>query len=694
MTIRLPAETSGPSPRGADDTTRALILTFSVWSIFVGMIVRLRIHHDVPLPSSRPLAWLLTGFLQDLAVLAIVAAGTLIAARWPALRTAARTAFAATVGLITLLHIIRAEAVVFYGDVIRPEDLRGDVPITMAARSLSGMSAVLAALAALTLPLAFLIARRIDGRKLRWLMASTAVLGFLVSAGAAAVLSHNVPAVGLARNPIVSLFAIERERMASPNAMFAVKRPEIAPTALRRFAAVPGREYIDHDYPLAYFRDDGNELASLRSGIKPNILFFVMESVRAEEVGCYGADPPGVTPNLDALARQGIRFDPAYSSGTYTASAELALWYGLPPIPREVLLTSRPSATLTGLPEILRANGWRTLLWIHGGDSNFYRRDSFYIPRGFQIVDGRSFPEDDPSTNWGYSDRALARNAITVLNRAREPFAAMMLTVTNHFPFQLPSDADPPLPLPPRSIADRRTRIAGMIQTVHYTDEALGDFIREARKRPWFSRTIIVVTGDHGVTIPPYNQAIDSSEDVLQLVNRVPLIMYSPMLPGGIVVRGPASHIDLLPTLLRLAGVSIATGLGVDLLDPRAIAPRVMPTWNAHRRVLTLATQTRVYHAAFRGSGPLVQQKPVETLFDPVRDRNALHNLATAEPETVARFRDLTTIYMNVYPWLVVHGTSGLPAPLLHRGREAIGHRVSSASTPAHAIPVAASVGH
>jgi phosphoglycerol transferase MdoB-like AlkP superfamily enzyme len=475
--------------------------------------------------------------------------------------------------------------------------------------------------------------------------------------------------------------------MQSPNESYAVPRPAADISTIRGFAPPSSaRKYVDPEYPLAYLRGSDVDLASLGSGVKPNIIFFLMESIRAEEVGCYGADPPGITPNIDALARDGIRIDPAYSAGTYTASAELAIWYGLTPLPREVLITSRPDVSIVGFPQILRANGWKTFLWIHGGDSNFYRRDSFYLPRGVQVVDGRSFPSADPTTNWGYSDRALARNAITILDRAQEPFATMMLTVTNHHPFQLPADADPPIPLPPNPVADRSARTADMLQTVHYTDEALGDFIRAARKRPWFAHSIIVVMGDHGVTIPPYQRPIATKETLLQLLHRIPLVIYSPMLPHGVVLRGPASQIDLLPTLLHLAGVSTTCGLGVDLLEPNAVSTRVLPMWSPHGRVLTLTTPTRMYHASYRLSGPLDEQTPVETLFDPVGDPQGLLDLSASEPRTLARFRRLATVYATVYPWLVVSGKSGVPPSLLHAAPTSTPHKVANSAAKSRGI--------
>ena len=633
-----------------------------MWVLTIGMIVRLRIAHDTPLPSTTPVAWLLSGVAQDLAVCLIALAIALSAA--PRFPRATRNAFIVVAALLNLLQIVRSEAVVFFGDVIRPEDLHGDVPIALAVGSLTGKPALLAVIALVLGAFVPALARRLHPPQ--WLTAFHALLAAIGVSIAAAVFAAIVPRAGLARNPLVALVAIQQEAMQAPHERFDLPKPVVSPTVIRAFAGrAANRDYVDFEFPLAYAPRSTGELASLPTGVKPNIVFILMESVRAEEVGCYGADPPNVTPNIDAIARAGIRVDNAYSAGTYTASGEVAIWYGLPPIPREVLMTSRPEVTATGFPEVLRAIGWHSFYWIHGGDSNFYRRDAFYIPRGVRIVDARSFPSDDASTNWGYSDRALARNSVTVLDRAREPFAAMVLTLSNHHPFALPQDAEPPLALPPLTRVARRS--ADMVQTVHYTDTAIGDFFRKARKRAWFQRTIFVITGDHGSAVEPYSRPIRTNETLLGLAHRVPLIIYSPLLRGGITIPGPASHIDVMPTLLRLVKAPVLTGLGVDLFDTAVRESRVLPMWNAHQRVLTLTTPKWRYHAAYRSTVPLETQTPVETLIDPAGDPDGLHNLAEVEPKVTARFRELANVYVTIYPWIVVHGRSGIPPDMLHR---------------------------
>src|SRR5205823_2908324 len=246
---------------------------------------------------------------------------------------------------------------------------------TVLLRSVSGPAAALLVLTALTLPFVlWLWEHQKLTRGLRFIRFAALVAIVTVGAIIGAVTEHFVHGEGLARNPVVAVFMIERELRAAPRTLFENAKPRLPITSIRDFvpSGLP-RTYLDPQYPLAYLPGHVTMPINVPPGMKPNIVLFVMESLRATEVGCYGAELSNITPNLDALARNGIRVEDMYSSGTYTASAELALWYGLPPTPREILITSRPRVAIDGLPEILRSAGWNTMMWVHSGDLDFYR---------------------------------------------------------------------------------------------------------------------------------------------------------------------------------------------------------------------------------------------------------------------------------------------------------------------------------
>lgn len=147
------------------------------------------------------------------------------------------------------------------------------------------------------------------------------------------------------RNPVVASLALLRERTAETAGTVArFPRPQLPETSVREMVSVaPGSTYLSDQFPLARRAGPRSpEAIHLPPGIRPNIVFVLMEGVRAYEVGVYGGRVPGLTPNLDRLAQEGIRIDRAYSPGTHTPEGELGLWYGLLAVPHGLVLTDSP----------------------------------------------------------------------------------------------------------------------------------------------------------------------------------------------------------------------------------------------------------------------------------------------------------------------------------------------------------------
>ena len=645
-------------------------------------VVRLHIHEHSPLPSQQTLLWLVAGIAEDSAVAGLGAALLLALARVGRRDGWTRVAFGAFVTLLLGAALVWSEVVIFFGQVPPREVLPAGMNFTFARGSASGPALQRAAF--LLGPVSLLLwacARR--AKKARWALSNT---GRLLAAGlSAGIVAFLLPASihrrETARNPVIAQIGIWGDRTESgPMGGSSVPTPLLDPTTIRQLAPdVPSREYPSERFPLSHRAPRRSALAPrLPSGIRPNLVFLLLEGVRAEDVGAYGGKLPGLTPNLDRLAREGILVEQAYSAGQQTPDAELALWYGIHPNLYSSVMMSHPKTRLTGLPELLRASGWRTFLWIHNGDQHFYRRDGFYLPRGFQMVDGSDFPHEDPRTNWGYSDRALARRAVEALDRAREPFAALALTVSNHHPYQVPPDARtrfPGLPAPRggfRSILGTGHQVGlhtvPMLQTVHYTDEAVGDFFRLASSRPWFQRTVFVVAGDHGLAVSPYGRAITTLATLVDLRHRIPMILFSPMLAPS-RIRGPASQTDVPETVLGLTGIALQrAGTGRDLLDPAQFDPehRIVG-WSIAGRIVTVVGLERTYHAVVDRAAP--SGKPIrfseEILFAPSVDRDGTKNIAASEPGTAEEFRRLARVYLDVYPWILVSGRSGVPLEAL-----------------------------
>ena len=302
-----------------------------------------------------------------------------------------------------------------------------------------------------------------------------------------------------------------------------------------------------------------------------NVVLILMESVRALEAST-SSGAPSVTPNLRSLAKGGITVSQFYAAGHQTVRSELALLCSvIPNIGGGQIYSLYPYLQASCLPELLGKRGYSTM-WFNAADASFGNTEEFLTAHGVQqIHDRRRFAGRKmikPRLGWGPSDEDLFDYLIETLDRARRPFFAEVLTLSNHHPW----DHAYGIPRPTTVDTTGESRMyRDYLHGIHYTDHAVGRFFRKARSRPWFSRTIFVLTGDHGMRLRPRAFSGAGSLPVrdVDLTYRVPLIIYS---PGNVAPRRldmVASQIDVAPTVLELLGIRTANAfMGVSLLGP------------------------------------------------------------------------------------------------------------------------------
>jgi arylsulfatase A-like enzyme len=614
---------------------------FGALALAFGIAVRLRLHAATPLPSAEPVRWLLAGAVDDLALLSAGAALLfLLLGNRP---RAASVAFAAYASLVSALTFFWSEVLVYFGHPPRRAEFVIGADPTFLAKSVDRGFVLRATLALVALAMAAAFSAR-RARRVPRRLRPRAFAVLTLAACALAALPLPVHLRLTSRHPVLALPAL----VSDP----AGKQTDGEAPSFRRLAGPGASARPVATAPAA--RAAGAPRVPF--GTRPNIVFLLLEGVRSEELGAWGG-LPGLSPHLDDLARHGVRVDHAYSPGTHTPEGELALWYGLLASPQSLILTEQPDLPHDGLPETLARAGWKSFLWIHNGDQTFYRRDRFYAARGFRLIDGRDFDPTEPRTNWGYSDRALMRTAVRAFDKLKEPFAAMALTVSNHHPFQVPTDAvtsfqPPAAPRGGFASVPGLSRVLGlhtgeMLKTIHYTDEALGSFFDLARVRPWFQRTIFVISGDHGLPIDPL-EGTPTPHRFAGLRHRVPLVLFSPLLAGGLTLEGPASLADVPATLLGLFGLPASAGDGRDLFA-EGPAERPVIAWDDEGRTVTAASRDFVYHATLVPDTGGTLRATVESLFA-ASDEAGAADLAPREPEAIARFRASVLAWANAAP--------------------------------------------
>ncbi|MDO8413487.1 MAG: sulfatase-like hydrolase/transferase [Gallionellaceae bacterium] len=268
-----------------------------------------------------------------------------------------------------------------------------------------------------------------------------------------------------------------------------------------------------------------------------NIVLISVESLSASFMGAYGAST-GLTPQLDQLARDGLKFEQVYATGTRTVRGLEALSLGTPPVPGQAIVRRPNNEHLSTIGELLDKDF--ATFFFYGGYGYFDNMNAYYSANDYRVVDRTDFPKESVMFEnvWGVADEALFNNALTVLDREAQqgkPFFAQIMTTSNHRPYTYPAGRiDIPSP-------------GGRDGGVKYTDYAIGKFVQDAKAKPWFNDTLFVIVADHCAAV--------AGKSRLPLQNyHIPLIFYAPALlkPGAYAPM--VSQIDIAPTLMDVLG--------------------------------------------------------------------------------------------------------------------------------------------
>lgn len=302
-----------------------------------------------------------------------------------------------------------------------------------------------------------------------------------------------------------------------------------------------------------------------------NVLLVVMESMRASEMGAYGAEQ-SATPFLDSLAKNNVIARKFYATSNYTVKSEHAINCSMLDFMIGAPVAKRGLPVRTQcLPERLYNEGYRTL-WFHGNTKDFYSRAEYLPKVGFHEVYSRDELDTDgtmPSLGWGLTDSTVFDEALNKLESVDEPFYAEILTVSNHMPFDFDWDIEFPEYLQRNmEMLDRYRR--GM----YYTDQAFRKFHENFQKSSLAANTILVVTGDHGIWTFSSDElsGLEKNEQFF----RVPLILQTPE-GHNFEVDENTSHLDIAPTLSSLLGLAGPDAwMGRSLFDQdQALSNRV-----------------------------------------------------------------------------------------------------------------------
>ncbi len=322
------------------------------------------------------------------------------------------------------------------------------------------------------------------------------------------------------------------------------------------------------------------------AGRPPNVVVYVIDTLRADHLGCHGYPRP-TTPRIDGFAQSAVRFTHAVAQSSWTLPAVGSILTGrTPPAHGAVDPDHGLRADVATLAELLGGGGYVTAAFV----TNYLGGAAFGLDRGFAVF--RFYPERGATRPAVYlpSD-VLARRVVRWLDRrVRTPFFLYVHATDPHFPY-LPApryarpflgravtvpaatrvvDAVRPLHNGRELWGTRPARIASgdlaLLRDlydgdVRAADAGFGRVLDALQARGLLDDTIVVLTSDHGEEFSEHG-GVGHGQTLHGEVLHVPLLIRLPGgRDGGRVVDGLVQHVDILPTVLDLAGMPGPPGL-------------------------------------------------------------------------------------------------------------------------------------
>jgi len=289
---------------------------------------------------------------------------------------------------------------------------------------------------------------------------------------------------------------------------------------------------------------------SLRSEEKKNVVFILVESLSGSFMKEFG-NTENITPFMDSLAQRSVFFENLYATGTRTVRGMEAVTLCIPPTPGQSIVKRPQNHNLYTVCNVFKNKNY-DCNFFYGGDGYFDNMNCYFGGNGFNIYDrGRGSVLSDKikatrnniddsevtfENAWGICDQDIFNKMLKVADQQyknKQPFFNFVMTTSNHRPYTYPSGKI--------DIPSGKNREGA----VKYTDFALRELFKNARKKPWYKNTVFVIIADHC--------ASSAGKDEIDVANyHIPAFIVNLPEATNQKVSKQCSQIDLFPTLFSL----------------------------------------------------------------------------------------------------------------------------------------------
>jgi len=421
-----------------------------------------------------------------------------------------------------------------------------------------------------------------------------------------------------------------------------------------------GEDPRSGDVHLAWGEDQFRLLGKTRQFSTPHVFIYVVDALRANALELYGAQRP-LSPHLKQFAQDSVVYEHAVAASTWTLPSVVSLLTGVYPERHGVMKGDVKLSTETGietLPALLGKHGYMTL----GLSQSFVVGPQFGVDKGFD-----EFRLMNRLNSYALRTGEIRRSLVSWLEHEYgwdQPMFVYIHAVGPHAPYNPPErygsyarsiggklERTEYIPAhfqsgnhgnDPAELGHLRSLYDGEVQ---YADEQFGLFIDLLKYFGLYDNSMIIFLADHGEEFADHG-GYDHGRTLYEEVARIPLVVKYPgqSTSRGSRTRQGVSEVDILPTILHEAGITIPAGLPGNPLPPneRADGGRSRPIFSQLNPVASETYESVDYRAIWLDGLKCIEnlkaadrfgrfEKPVQA-FDLVNDPGERTPLTDDDP--------------------------------------------------------------